>query len=50
VLWGFEATTMQALLFQSSEEAFHHAILHRAIWGDELWRTTLTAQKTRDTR
>lgn len=32
----FEATAMDALLFQGSDQSFHHPVLLRAVWCDEL--------------
>ena len=36
VLLGFEAVTMNTLLFQRPDNPFDHAVLLRAVRGDEL--------------
>ena len=33
---AFEAMAMEALLFQGTDQALHHAVLPRAMRGDEL--------------
>ena len=47
VLLSFKAMTMHALLFQSSDDAFDHAVLLRAVRGDELLPKTVTAHEAR---
>jgi len=47
VLLGFKAMTMDALLFQSSDNAFNHSILLRAVRCDELLLEAVTAHEAR---
>ena len=47
VLLGFEAMTMNALLFQRSDDPFDHAVLLRAVRGDELLTKTITTHEAR---
>ncbi len=43
VLLGFEAATMYTLLFQRLDDALDHAVLLRAVRGDELLSKPITA-------
>ena len=47
VLLGFEAMTMNALLFQRPDDPFDHAVLLRAVRGDELLSKPITAHEAR---
>ncbi len=47
VLLGFEAVTMNALLFQRPDDPFDHAVLLRAVRRDELLSKPITAHEAR---
>ena len=47
VLLGFEAVTMYLLLFRRPDDPFDHAVLLRAVRGDELLSKPITAHETR---
>jgi hypothetical protein len=47
VLLSFEAVTMHALLFQSPDNALDHAVLLRAVRGDEPLPETVTTHEAR---
>ena len=47
VLLGFYAVTMNALLFQRPDDPFDHAVLLRAVRGDELLSKPITAHEAR---
>ena len=47
VLLSFKAMTMHALLVQSTDDPFDHAVLLRAVRGDELLSKPITAHEAR---
>ena len=44
---AFEALAMDALLFQRTDQAFHHAILLGTMWRDELLTKAVTFYQRR---
>jgi len=48
VLLSFKAMTMHAVLFQRSDDPFDHAVLLRAVRGDELLLEAITAHEARE--
>jgi len=48
VLLSFKAMTMDALLFQSTDNALDHAVLLWAVRGDELLLEAVTAHEARE--
>jgi hypothetical protein len=47
VLQGFEAVPMGALFLERTDEALDHAVLLRAVWGDELLVQAVAAHQMR---
>ena len=47
VLLGFEVVTMYTLLFQRPDDPFDHAVLLRAVRGDELLSKPIAAREAR---
>ena len=48
VLLGFEAVAVRALLLECSDDALDHAVLLRAVRGDELLLQAVAADQARE--